>query len=131
MAPSEPDRQPDPERAQRTRVRLLWSCAVLTVFVGVFELSDLLGRHDVRTWAVVVLGLCLLALLILYAACALGRTSLQHRVGPLDLFQLVTLLLVIAFVAGVLAPTRSTTNLTLLLPWGLTYWLHNLNQPTR
>jgi len=129
MAPSEPDPQPDPERARRTRARLLWSCAVFTVLIGAFQLSRVLdgaNRYDVLAWiGVVVSGLCLLALTGVYVACALERTSLKRRVvGQFDLFQLTTGVMVIAVVTGVAG--SNTTALALLLPLGLTYWLHNL-----
>ena len=45
-----------------------------------------------------------------------------------DLFQVTTVLLVLAIVAGIPHPQHEC--LALLLPWGLTYWLHNLNAPT-
>jgi hypothetical protein len=133
MATSEPDPQPDPERARRTRGRLLWACAVLTLLVGVFQLSGVVSGLDgygVLAWiGVVVAWVCLLALIVVYAACAQERTTLHQRVGPLDLFQVTTALLLITIVAGVLVPSRNTTALALLLPWGITYWLHNLKQP--
>ncbi len=45
-----------------------------------------------------------------------------------DLFQVTTVLLLFAIVAGILM--SSTGALALLLPWGLSYWLHNLKAPT-
>jgi hypothetical protein len=128
MAPSEPEPVPDPERARRTTRRLLWACAVLTVFVGAFQLSGILrsaGEYDALAWiGVVVTAVCLAGLVIIYAACALDRLSLAARVSRVDLFQVTTVLLLVAIVAGI--ATRSTTALALLLPWGLSYWLHNL-----
>ena len=134
MTPSEPDPVPDPERARRTTARLLWSAAGLTVLVGVFQLSGILSGadgYDVLAWVgVAVAGLCLLALVVVYSACAIGRLTLRTRVlGRVDVFQLTTILLLVAIVAGVLIPTRNSTGLALLLPFGLTYWLHNL-EPT-
>jgi hypothetical protein len=135
MAPSEPDPVPDPERARRTTVRLFWASAVLTAFVAVFQLSGILSgadEYDALAWVgVAVAGLCLLALIAIYSGCALSRLSLHRRVlERFDLFQVTTVLLLLAIVAGVLVPTRNTTALALLLPWGLTYWLHNLKPTT-
>ena len=133
MAPSEPDPVPDPERARRTSIRLLWSCAVLTLLVGVFQLSGILSAadgYDVLAWVgVAVTALCLLALIAIYSACALDRLTLRTRVlNRFDLFQVTTVLLLLAIVAGILM--SSTGALALLLPWGLSYWLHNLTVPT-
>src|SRR6266516_5382185 len=84
MAPSEPDPVPDPARARRTTARLLSSCAALTLLVGVFQLSGILGNtggYGVLAWiGVVVSALCLLALIAVYVACALERTELRRRV---------------------------------------------------
>ena len=133
MAPSEPDPVPDPERARQTTTRLLWACALLTLLAGVFQLSGILSNadgYDGLAWVgVVVGGVCLLALIVVYSACALDRLTLRTRVlQRFDLFQVTTVLLVVAIVAGI--PIHSTTALALLLPWGLAYWLHNLNAPT-
>ena len=133
MAPSEPDPVPDPERARQTTTRLLWACAVLTLLAGVFQLSGILSDadgYDGLAWVGVVVGaVCLLALIAVYSACALGRVTLRARVlQRFDLFQVTTVLLVVAIVAGI--PIHSTTALALLLPWGLAYWLHHLNAPT-
>ncbi|TCC56206.1 hypothetical protein E0H73_34195 [Kribbella pittospori] len=125
--------EPDPVRARHTTTRLLWACAVLTVLVAVFQLAGILsgnGEYDALAWVGVgVTAVCLLALVGIYCLCALDRLSLRTRVFRFDLFQVTTVLLLVAIVAGVLVPTRNTTALALLLPWGLTYWLHNLNQP--
>ena len=133
MAPSEPDPVPDPERARQTTTRLLWACAVLTLLAGVFQLSGILSDadgYDGLAWVGVVVGaVCLLALIAVYSACALDRLTLRTRVlQRFDLFQVTTVLLVVAIVAGI--PIHSTTALALLLPWGLAYWLHHLNAPT-
>ena len=133
MTPSEPD--PEPDRARRTSARLLWSCAGLTVLVGVFQLSGIVsgvGEYDALAWiGVVITALCLVALIAIYGACALNRTTLRRTVfGRSDLFQVTTVLLVLAIVAGVLFPTRNTISLALILPFGLTYWLHNLTAST-
>jgi hypothetical protein len=114
---------------------LFWASAVLTAFVAVFQLSGILSgadEYDALAWVgVAVAGLCLLALIAIYSGCALSRLSLHRRVlERFDLFQVTTVLLLLAIVAGVLVPTRNTTALALLLPWGLTYWLHNLKPTT-
>ena len=98
MAPSEPDPVPDPERARQTTTRLLWACAVLTLLAGVFQLSGILSDadgYDGLAWVGVVVGaVCLLALIAVYSACALGRLTLRARVlQRFDLFQVTTVLL--------------------------------------
>ncbi|HEY4570768.1 MAG TPA: hypothetical protein VIH10_14935 [Kribbella sp.] len=136
---SEPDpsedsgHEPDPEQAKRTSTRFLWSCAWLTVMVGFFLLSDVLrgdGGYGALAWlGVVVAILCLLALIAVYVACARDRITLRTNVvGRVDVFQVATVVTVVAVVAGVLVQTRNTTSLALLLPWGLTYWLYNLDR---
>jgi cytochrome bd-type quinol oxidase subunit 2 len=125
--------EPNPERAQRTTVRVLWASAALTVFVGVFLVADVTKSADSygpAAWLGVVLAaLAILALTALYVACALGRVTLGKVVGPASLFQLSAICLVIAVGADILIPDRDTGGLALLLPWGITYWLHNLNRP--
>ncbi|NEA36391.1 hypothetical protein [Streptomyces sp. SID13031] len=125
--------EPDPERAQRTTVRVLWACAVLTVFVGVFLVSDITKSADSyrpAAWVGVTLAaLCMLALATLYVGCALGRVTLGTQVGRASLFQLSTVCLVVAVGADIFIPSRETGGLALVLPWGITYWLHNLNRP--
>ena len=134
MAPSEPDPVPDPERARRTTTRLLWACAVLTLLAGVFQLSGILSDadgYDVLAWVGVVVGaVCLLALIAVYSACALDRLTLRTRVlQRFDVFQVTTVLLAARDRRRHPAST-ARPRLALLLPWGLTYWLHNLNAPT-
>ena len=106
---------------------------MLTLLAGVFQLSGILNGadgYDAMAWVgVVVSAVCLLALIAVYSACALERLTLRTRVlDRFDLFQVTTVLLLLAIVAGI--PLHSTSALALLLPWGLTYWLHNLNTPT-
>lgn len=103
--------------------------------VGVFQLADIVrgaSTYGAAAWiAVVVALLAVLALIACYAACALERATLRTRViGRLDLFQTSTVVLLIAIVAGVLIPTRNTTALALLLPWGIAYWVHGLPATT-
>jgi hypothetical protein len=60
----------------------------------------------------------------------LGRLDLNQPIaGKLTLFQFTALCLVIAVGADILIPNRNTGGLALLLPWGIAYWLHNLNRP--
>jgi hypothetical protein len=125
--------EPNPERVQRTTVRLYWVSAVLTVLIGGFLVSDVAkSAADYRPLAwfgVALAALTLLALTALYVACALGRVTLDKQVGPTNLFQLSAICLVIVVGADILIPDRDTGGLAVLLPWGITYWLHNLNRP--
>ncbi|GAA1564862.1 hypothetical protein GCM10009789_18040 [Kribbella sancticallisti] len=128
-----PDAEPSPERAQRISKRLLWTCAALTAVIGVFLVADVVKSADTyqpQAWVGVTLSaLAMLGLIVLYVGCARGRLDLgQSAVGKLNLFQLSTVGLVIAVGADILIPDRDTGGLALLLPWGITYWLHNLNR---
>ncbi len=104
--------------------------------VGLFQLADILregvDQYGGSAWlGVAVAGLCLLALIALYGACTLNRATLHSRViGRLDLFQVTTVLVLVAITAGIVIPTRNTTALALLLPWAITYWVHGLGAPT-
>ncbi|WP_433163805.1 hypothetical protein [Kribbella sp. CA-247076] len=126
---------PDVEDARRTTGRLLAGCAALTGLVGVFQLGEIIDGADeygAAAWAGVIVGfLALLGMIALYGACALDRATLRTRlIGRLDVFRLATVLLLVAVAAGVLIPTRNTTALALLLPWGISYWVHGLETPT-
>lgn len=125
--------EPNPERAQRITLRILWACAALTVFVGVFLVADVVKSTDsygAGAWVGIALAaLAIVALATLYVACALGRVTLGTQVGRTNLFQLSAVCLVVAVGADILIPGRETGGLALLLPWGITYWLHNLNRP--
>jgi len=110
-------------------------CAALTAMVGLFQFADIvsgLGQYGAMAWlGVIVAMLAVLALIALYGACALERATLHTRVlGRLDLFQVATVVLLVAITAGILIPTRNTTALALLLPWGITYWVHGLGAVT-
>jgi hypothetical protein len=101
--------------------------------VGVFELADVLREIDqygALAWlGVAVAGLAVLTLIAGFVACALDRMTLRQRVvGKLDLFQVSTVVLLVAIAAGILSPGRNTTALALLLPWGIGYWLHGLDE---
>jgi hypothetical protein len=115
---------------------MLGGCAALTAMVGLFQFADLLredvGQYDGTAWiGVAVAGLSILALIALYGACTLNRLTLHTRVlGRLDVFQVSTVIVLVAITAGIAIPTRNTTALALLLPWGITYWVHGLGAPT-
>ena len=46
-----------------------------------------------------------------------ARVSIKHFLSKL---------LVVAIGADILIPARDTGSLALLLPWGITYWLHHV-----
>ncbi|MER7246762.1 hypothetical protein [Kribbella sp. NPDC000426] len=120
-------------RQQRTIIRFLWSCSWLTVLTGVFLLSGVLQTiqtYGALAWlGAVVAVLCLAALIAAYVACARGKLTLRTRLlGPFDLFQLSTLVMVIAVICGLLIPSSNTAALALLLPWALTYWMYGLDR---
>ncbi|HET6295328.1 MAG TPA: hypothetical protein VFG33_18225 [Kribbella sp.] len=126
--------EPRDERAERYAKRTFWLCAALSLMVGVFLVSDVTRSADeygAAAWVGVGLaGVVILALAVLYGACALGRVRLDRTViGKLDLFKVSTICLVVAVGADILIPDRQTGGLALLLPWGITYWMHNLNKP--
>ena len=104
--------------------------------VGLFLFADILrdgvDQYGAAAWTgVVVTGLCVLALIALYGACTLNRATVHSRViGRLDLFQVSTVVVLVAITAGIIIPTRNTTALALLLPWGITYWVHGLGAVT-
>ena len=120
-------------KQQRTIIRFLWSCSWLTVLTGVFLLSGMLQTYKTYSglaWlGAVVAFLCLLTLIAAYVACARGKLTLRTRlVGPFDLFQLSTLVMVIAVICGLLIPSSNTAALALVLPWALTYWMYGLDR---
>jgi hypothetical protein len=128
-----PGESVDAERSRRTAGRLLGTCAALTALIGVFQLAGILRDLDqfgTAAWAGVVVALLAeLGLIAGYGACAINRATLRSRViGRLDLFQVLTVLLIIAITAGILIPTRNTTALALLLPWGISYWVHEIGR---
>jgi hypothetical protein len=103
--------------------------------VGVFQLADIareIDQYGALAWlGVAVAGVAVLALIAAFVACALERLTLRQRVvGKLDLFQVSSVVLLVAIAAGVLMPGRNTTALALLLPWGIGYWLHGLDEAT-
>jgi len=129
MAPADPE--PDAEPAPQRPNSLFWICTAVTVLIGVFQYTNSLSAMDgfdgPTVLGLVALTLCLLALAGIYALCALERTTLQARpYGRLDLFQVSTVLVVVAVLIGVLIPPRTTSTLGLLLPFGIGYWLYHL-----
>ena len=120
-------------KQQRAITRFLWSCSWLTVLTGVFLLSGMLQTYKTYSalaWlGAVVAVLCLLALIAAYVACARGKLTLRTRLlGPVDLFQLSTVVVAIAVICGLLVPSSNTAALALLLPWALTYWMYGLDR---
>lgn len=127
--------EPSPERAQRITTRILWASTGLTLLIGVFLVLDVIrtaGKYGALAWLGVALSaLAILSLSVLYAGCALGRLNLNQAVlGKLTLFQFSAICLVVAVGADILIPDRNTGGLALLLPWGMGYWLHNLDRPS-
>ena len=125
---------PTPDKVQRTTTSLLWTSSVLCLVIGLFLVADITsshGKYGPLAWVGVGLStLMILALTATYAACALNRLQLtQLLIGRLTLFHATALCLVTAVGADILIPERDTGALALLLPWGITYWLHNL-KPT-
>jgi hypothetical protein len=120
-------------RAGAAENRFQWWCAGLTVMIGVFLLSGILQSDQsfgVLGWLGVVLTyLCLAALTATYVFCAKDRLKLRTQVlGPVDVFQASTVVVVVAVICGLLVPTDSKAALALLFPWALTYWMYGLNR---
>ncbi|TDW18049.1 hypothetical protein [Kribbella kalugense] len=114
-------------------IRFLWTCAWLTALAGVFLLTGMFradGGYSVLSWlGAVVAVLCLLALIAGYAACGRGKLTLRTRLlGPFDVFQLSTVVVVIGVICGLLVPNSNNSALALLLPWALTYWMYGLER---
>lgn len=126
--------EPNPEHAERTRTRLYWLCLVFCVFVAYFLAADIVrsaGQYGAGAWVGVGLSVLTIgSLAACYLACAVGRLRLdQVVVRSLTVFHVSTLCVVTAVFADILIPHRDTGALALLLPWGISYWLHNL-KPT-
>ncbi|MEV6265751.1 hypothetical protein AB0L64_01195 [Kribbella sp. NPDC051936] len=124
---------PDPEKAERTVERLMWSSAWLTVLVGVFLVVGIArsdSDYSAYAWlGAVVAFLGLLALAATYFACARKRITLRTRLrGPIDVFKGSTVVMVIVVICGLLVPTDNTPALAVLLPWAVTYWLYGLEK---
>ncbi|MFI5691404.1 hypothetical protein ACIA58_06155 [Kribbella sp. NPDC051586] len=133
-ADSDSEVEESPEaKQQRTIHRFLWTCSWLTALAGVFLISGMTQSHrsyNGFAWlGAVVAVLCLLALIAGYVACARGRLTLRTRLlGPLDVFQTSTLVMVVAVICGLLAPSSNSSALALLFPWALTYWMYGLDR---
>lgn len=130
----EAEPKPDPEKARSAVERLMWTSTWLSVLVGVFLLTGIFqadGGWDGLAWlGAVVAILGLLALIAAYAGCALNRITLRTKVvGPVDLFQVSTLVVAVVAICGLLIPTNNSAALAILLPWAVTYWLHGLTKP--
>ncbi|GAA1590700.1 hypothetical protein [Kribbella karoonensis] len=131
-AEAEPEQTPE-EKARRMVRTFLWTCGWLTVLAGAFLLSDIAQSQKpfgVVGWLSVVLTyLCLAALVAGYFACALDKATLRTRLlGRFDLFQLSTVVVVVAVVFGLLIPTSHKAALALALPWALTYWMYGTDR---
>jgi cation transport ATPase len=121
------------DQARRAVNRFLWSCAWLTVLVGVFLVSGMIQSDrsfGVLGWLGAVLTCaCLVALTAAYVLCARDRLTLRTRVlGPFDFFQVSTVVVVVAVICGLLVPTSNKSALALLFPWALTYWMYGLDR---
>ncbi|ADB35994.1 hypothetical protein Kfla_7006 [Kribbella flavida DSM 17836] len=116
--------------------RFYGMCAILCLIVALMLAADVAqssSKYGGAAWVGVgLVTVLILALTALYAACARGRLQLsQVVVSSLTLFHLSTLCVVAAVGADILIPDRDTGSLALLLPWGITYWLHNLDSSPR
>jgi cation transport ATPase len=121
------------ETSRRTVARFLWSCAWLTVLVAVFLFSGVLQvRSDFSAVAwlgTVVVYLCMAVLVAAYVGCALRRITLRTRLlGPVDVFQVSTVIVVVAVICGLAIPTDNKSAIALLFPWALTYWMYGLDR---
>ncbi|MFD7153188.1 hypothetical protein ACFV9C_01230 [Kribbella sp. NPDC059898] len=130
--PAEPELTPE-QKARRTVRTFLWTCGWLTLLAAAFLLSDIAQSNKafgVVGWlSVVVTYLCVIALVAGYFACALEKATLRTRLlGRFDVFQLSTVLVVLAVVFGLLIPTSHKAALALALPWALTYWMYGLDR---
>jgi hypothetical protein len=121
------------ETSRRTVARFLWSCAWLTVLVAVFLFSGVLqvgGDFGAAAWlGTVVVYLCMAALVAAYVGCALRRITLRTRLlGPVDVFQVSTVIVAVAVICGLAIPTDNKSAIALLFPWALTYWMYGLDR---
>ena len=113
-----------------SRAHIYWGCSALSALTLLFLAAKITGDFSTLAWVCTVLiVIATLALATLYAACALGRVQLSTTVaGKANLFQLSVAPLLIAIASATTLPDHYTGTLALLLPWGISYWLHNLNQ---
>jgi cation transport ATPase len=130
---SEPETPEEAAERSRRSVRAFeWSCSWLTLLAGVFVIAGMYqtgGGFNALAWlGLVVVVVCMLALIALYVGCARDRVTLRTRIGPVDLFQASTVVVVIAVVCGLVVPTGNHSALSLLLPWALTYWIYGMDR---
>lgn len=113
-----------------SRAHIYWACSALSALTLLFLAAKLSGSFSTLAWiCTTLIAVATLALAALYAACALGRVQLSTTIaGRATLFQLSVAPLLIAIASGATLPNHYTGTLALLLPWGISYWLHNLNQ---
>lgn len=121
------------ERARRTVRAFEWSCAWLALIAGGFVLSGMAQtdkNFNVLAWlGAIAVVVCVLALVALYVGCARDKVTLRTRaVGPFDLFQASTVVVVVAVICGLAVPTDNRAALSLLLPWALTYWIYGMDR---
>lgn len=111
-----------------SRAHLYWACSALSALTLLFLAAKVTSNFGTLSWiCTALIVIATLALAALYAACALGRVQLSTSVGGrTNLFQLSVSPLLIALAAAAALPDHYTGTLALLLPWGITYWLHNL-----
>ncbi|WP_427887407.1 hypothetical protein ACQHIV_31070 [Kribbella sp. GL6] len=131
-AEGEPEPTPE-EKARRTARTFLWTCGWLTLLAAAFLLSDIVQSNKsfgfVGWLSVALTYLCVLVLVAGYFACAREKATLRTRLfGRFDLFQVSTLVVVVAVVFGLLIPTSHKAVLALSLPWALTYWMYGLDR---
>lgn len=114
--------------AAESRAHLYWACSALSALTLLFLAAKVSSSFSTLAWTCTALiVLATLALTGLYAACALGRVQLSTMIGRATLFQLSVAPLLIALAAAATLPDHYTGTLSLLLPWGITYWLYHLN----
>jgi hypothetical protein len=114
--------------AAESRAHLYWACSALSAFTLLFLGAKVSSSFSILAWiCTALIVLATLSLAVLYAACALGRAQLSMTLGRATLFQLSVAPLLIALAAAATLPDHYTGTLALLLPWGISYWLHHLN----
>jgi hypothetical protein len=113
-----------------SRAHIYWACSALSALTLLFLAAKVSGSFSTLAWVCTALiVIATIALAALYAACALGRVQLSTTVGGrANLFQLSVAPLLIAIASAATLPDHYTGTLALLLPWGISYWLHNLNE---
>ncbi|MFF0265959.1 hypothetical protein [Kribbella sp. NPDC004536] len=132
-AEKEPEEDPA-ARARRSTRAFEWTCGWLTLLAGAFVVSGMV-QNDAKFGGLAWLGatvviICVLALIALYVGCARDKVTLRTRLfGRVDLFQVSTVLVVLAVICGLTVPSDNHSALSLLLPWALTYWIYGMKPP--